>query len=298
MAEQLDAVHDTEAETPASSDYALVAQAIRYLEKEAVAQPSLAEVAEQIGVSPFHLQRVFTRWAGVSPKRFLQYLTVEHAKRLLDESRPVLDAAYAAGLSGPGRLHDLFVTVEAVTPGEYRTKGEGLAIRYGRHPSPFGDFLLATTERGVCALAFLDGDGWDAAAANLAARWPGAMLSEQPEVTQPLADRIFGQGQPDPMPDSVRPLALLLKGTNFQLKVWEALLRIPPGAVCTYGDIARMTGAPSAVRAVGGAIGANAIAYLIPCHRVIRSGGAIGGYRWGDIRKHAMLGWEAAHTAA
>jgi len=294
MTEQLDGVMDAEAGMLGSSDYELVAQAIRYLEGQATAQPSLADVAGHIGVSPFHLQRVFTRWAGVSPKRFLQYLTVEHAKRLLDESRPVLDAAYAAGLSGPGRLHDLFVTVEAVTPGEYRAKGEGLAIWYGRHESPFGDCLLAATERGVCGLSFLNGDRWDAALANLAERWPGAELSEQPEVTQPLADRIFGQAQPDP----ARPLALLLKGTNFQLKVWEALLRIPPGTVCTYGDIARITGAPSAVRAVGGAVGANAVAYLIPCHRVIRSSGAIGGYRWGDILKHAMLGWEAAHAAA
>lgn len=294
MTEQLDGVMDAEAGMLGSSDYELVAQAIRYLEGQATAQPSLADVAGHIGVSPFHLQRVFTRWAGVSPKRFLQYLTVEHAKRLLDESRPVLDAAYAAGLSGPGRLHDLFVTVEAVTPGEYRARGEGLAIWYGRHESPFGDCLLAATERGVCGLSFLNGGGWDAALANLAERWPGAELSEQPEVTQPLADRIFGQAQPDP----TRPLALLLKGTNFQLKVWEALLRIPPGTVCTYGDIARITGAPSAVRAVGGAVGANAVAYLIPCHRVIRSSGAIGGYRWGDIRKHAMLGWEAAHAAA
>lgn len=294
MVERMDAVIDAEAEMSGSSDYELVAQAIRYLEGQAATQPSLADVAGHIGVSPFHLQRVFTRWAGVSPKRFLQYLTLEHAKRLLDASRPVLDAAYEAGLSGPGRLHDLFVTVEAITPGEYRAKGEGLAIRYGRHHSPFGEILLAATERGVCALSFLNGDGWDAAVADLAKRWPEAKLSEQPEWTQPLADRIFGQGLPDPS----RPLALLLKGTNFQLKVWDALLRIPPGTVCTYGDIAQMAGAPRAVRAVGGAVGANAVAYLIPCHRVIRSSGAISGYRWGDTRKRAMLGWEAAHAAA
>lgn len=294
MVERMDALTDAMGEAVGSADYELVAQAIRYLEEHAAAQPSLADVAGQLGVSQFHLQRVFTRWAGVSPKRFVQYLTLEHAKRLLDESRPVLDAAYEAGLSGPGRLHDLFVTVEAVTPGEYRARGEGLTIRYGRHRTPFGECLLAATERGVCALSFLDSAGWDAAVADLAARWPEAHLSERPDLTQPLVDRIFAQGEPD----ANRPLAVLLKGTNFQLKVWEALLRIPPGTVCTYGDIARMAGTPHAVRAVGGAVGANAVAYLIPCHRVIRSSGAISGYRWGDTRKRAMLGWEAAHAAA
>ncbi len=290
--------------TTASADYALVAQAIAYVTEHAAAQPALAEIATGLGVSPFHLQRVFTRWAGVSPKRFLQFLTLEHAKRLLDESRPVLQAAFEAGLSGPGRLHDLFVTVEAVTPGEYRARGAGLEIAYGRHATPFGDCLLAATERGICALSFLDDcqegedHGWDAAQAGLAAAWPQATLHEQPDRTQPLAARIFAPQPHDRPGEADRPLALLLKGTNFQLKVWEALLRIPPGSAATYAEVAQALGAPSAARAVGGAVGANAIAYLIPCHRVIRSSGALTGYRWGDTRKRALLGWEAAHAGA
>ncbi len=243
-----------------------------------------------MGVSPFHLQRVFTRWAGISPKRFLQYLTLAHAKDLLAESKPVLEAAYDSGLSGPGRLHDLFVTVEAVTPGEYKAQGAGLRIQYGRHETPFGECLLAVTERGVCGLSFLNGDGWKGAVAELAARWPGAVLEERPETTGTAAARIFAGAQPD----SDRPLSLLLKGTNFQLKVWEALLQIPAGTVSTYGDVARAIESPSASRAVGGAVGENAIAYLIPCHRVIRSTGAVNDYRWGATRKRAMLGWESA----
>ncbi len=290
--------------TTASADYVLVAQAIAYVTEHAAAQPALAEIAAGLGVSPFHLQRVFTRWAGVSPKRFLQYLTLEHAKRLLDESRPVLEAAFEAGLSGPGRLHDLFVTVEAVTPGEYRARGAGLEIAYGRHTTPFGDCLLAVTERGICALSFLDDyqdgeeHGWDAALAALAAAWPQATLHEQPDRTQSLAARIFAPQPLDRPGEADRPLALLLKGTNFQLKVWEALLRIPPGSAATYAEVAQALGAPSAARAVGGAVGANAIAYLIPCHRVIRSSGAANGYRWGETRKRAMLGWEAARAGA
>lgn len=273
-----------------AADYQLVAQAIEYLDEERMAQPSLEDVAERMGVSPFHLQRVFTRWAGISPKRFLQYLTLEHAKALLAESRPVLDAAYSSGLSGPGRLHDLFVTVEAVTPGEYKAQGAGLTIEYGRHRTPFGECLLAVTERGVCALSFLNGNGWEDAVADLASRWPGATLEERSEVTGATADRIFTGVRAD----TDRPLALFLKGTNFQLKVWEALLRIPAGAVSTYADVARLVDSPKASRAVGNAVGGNCIAYLIPCHRVIRSSGAVSSYRWGATRKRVMLGWEAA----
>jgi AraC family transcriptional regulator of adaptative response/methylated-DNA-[protein]-cysteine methyltransferase len=273
-----------------AADYHLVAQAIEYLDQQQTAQPSLEDVAQHIGVSPFHMQRVFTRWAGISPKRFLQYLTLEHAKTLLAESQPVLEAAYAAGLSGPGRLHDLFVTVEAVTPGEYKAQGAGLAIAYGRHHTPFGECLVATTERGVCALSFLNGSGWDGAVADLAARWPGAVLTEQPEVTGVTAQRVFSGVRAD----ADRPLALFLKGTNFQLKVWEALLQIPVGAVSAYADVARLAGSPQASRAVGNAVAGNNIAYLIPCHRVIRSSGAVSSYRWGATRKRAILGWEAA----
>lgn len=273
-----------------SADYALVAEAIEYLDAQRMAQPTLEDVAASVGVSPFHLQRVFTRWAGISPKRFLQYLTLEHAKALLAESRPVLETAYDSGLSGPGRLHDLFVTVEAVTPGEYKAQGAGLRIDYGRHQTPFGKCLLAVTERGVCGLSFLNGDGWDEAVAELAERWPGAVLYERPEVTGPTATHIFSGIRSG----ADKPLSLFLKGTNFQLKVWEALLRIPAGAVSTYGEVAHLIGAPGASRAVGGALGDNAIAYLIPCHRVIRGSGAVSNYRWGETRKRAMLGWESA----
>lgn len=273
-----------------AADYALVARAIEYLGTRRAVQPSLEDVAAHVGVSPFHLQRVFSRWAGVSPKRFLQYLTLEHAKTLLAESRPVLEAAYDSGLSGPGRLHDLFVTVEAVTPGEYKAQGAGLRIDYGRHGTPFGDCLLAVTERGVCGLSFLNGGGWEQAVGDLRARWPGAALAERPEVTGPTAERIFSGARHGVQ----QPLSLFLKGTNFQLRVWEALLRIPAGSVSTYGDVARSLDAPSAGRAVGGAVGENSIAYLIPCHRVIRSSGAVSNYRWGETRKRAMLGWESA----
>lgn len=272
-------------------DYELVERAIRHLEENYQEQPSLEDLAAVVNVSPFHLQRVFARWAGISPKRFVQYLTVEHAKRVLTESRSVLEAAYDAGLSSPGRLHDLFVTVEAVTPGEYKQQGGGVKIAYGRHATPFGEALVATTERGVCALSFVNGGGWDGAVAELAQEWPEAELAERPEVTAPLAEAIFA----DVDDRARRPLPVVLKGTNFQIKVWEALLRIPAGAICSYADVAQAIGEPKAARAVGGALNANTIAYLIPCHRVIRSSGVVSDYRWGHTRKQAMLGWEAAH---
>lgn len=276
-----------------SSDYALVAQAIEYLEANRRRQPSLDELAQHLAVSPFHLQRLFTRWAGISPKRFVQYLTVEHAKQLLAASHSVLDTAYATGLSGPGRLHDLFVTVEAMTPGEYKEGGSGLTIGYAVHTGPFGDYLLAVTERGICGLTFLSAAGATAEIAALRARWPQATLSEAPAWTTPIAERIFAL---DTEPPAQPPLRLLLAGTNYQVKVWEALLRIPQGAVCTYADVAHAVGQPTAARAVGGAIGSNWIAYLIPCHRVIRKSGLVEEYRWGSTRKKAMLGWEAAHV--
>lgn len=280
-----------------ASDYELVAQAIRYLEQNFRAQPSLDDLAAALHVSPFHLQRVFTRWAGISPKRFLQYVTADYAKSQLGKSQNVLDAAYAAGLSGPGRLHDLLLAVEAVTPGEYKQAGAGLTIHYGRHATPFGECLLAVTPRGVCALNFLDVDhSWEAAEAALAAAWPEAKLINDSSVTAATAARIFALHQEQPSQDAANaaPLRLLVKGTNFQLKVWEALLRIPAGTVCTYSDVARAIGNPKATRAVGSALGANAIAYLIPCHRVIRQSGALSDYRWGATRKRALIGWEAA----
>ena len=274
-----------------SDDYMLVAQAIRYLGQNFQEQPALDELAATLHISPFHLQRVFSRWAGISPKRFLQFLTVDYAKSRLQAAQSVLDATYDAGLSSPGRLHDLFVTLEAVTRGEYKSGGAGLTIRVGQHSTPFGECLLATTTRGIVALNFLDPDNsWEDALGALHHTWPAATIVIDPVATAPQAKRIFAlQG------NDLSPLRILVKGTNFQVKVWEALLRIPHGAVCTYADIARTIQNPAAVRAVGGAVGANAVAYLIPCHRVIRQGGVVSDYRWGATRKRAMIGWEAAH---
>jgi AraC family transcriptional regulator of adaptative response/methylated-DNA-[protein]-cysteine methyltransferase len=277
-----------------AADYALVAEAIAYLEEHFQEQPSLDALAAHLHLSPFYLQRLFTRWAGISPKRFLQFLTVDYAKRLLAESSSVLDTAYAAGLSGPGRLHDLFVTLEAVTPGEYKEQGAGLEIVYGRQATPFGEALLAATPRGICALNFLNGGRqgltWEEAVLALQLEWPAAALHEEPAATAALAEAIFDSTGKTEQP----PLRLLVKGTNFQVKVWSALLRVPVGAVCTYAGLARAIDQPGAARAVGSAVGANPVAYLIPCHRVIRAGGLVRDYRWGATRKKAMLGWEAA----
>ncbi|MCL4861789.1 MAG: methylated-DNA--[protein]-cysteine S-methyltransferase [Caldilineaceae bacterium] len=273
-----------------ATDYERVAEAIHFLEANYRAQPDLDDLAAHLHLSPFHLQRLFTRWAGISPKRFVQFLTAEHAKQRLAESHNVLDAAYDAGLSGPGRLHDLLIATEAMTPGEVKSGGAGLTIRYGRHATPFGDCLLAATERGICKLAFLQDEDWAAAVNELHAQWPGAQRVEDPAYTQPLVDTIF---PPQPGQGEMR-LKLLLRGTNFQIKVWEALLRIPFGAVCTYEDVAQAIDQPGAARAVGGAVGGNNIAYLIPCHRVIRKQGIIQDYHWGPTRKKAILAWESA----
>lgn len=272
-------------------DYERIARAIGYLRRHAAEQPDLAAMARYLHLSEHHFQRLFTRWAGVSPKRFLQYLTVEDAKARLSSPVSVLDLAGAIGLSGPGRLHDLFVTLEALSPGEYKSGGAGLAIRYGVHDSPFGPALVAASARGVCGLHFLDGGG--SAAALLRASWPRATLREDRAGTALLAGRIFAPLASRPG----APLALLVRGSNFQLKVWRALLELPAGAISTYGAIAKRIGAPDAARAVGGAIGANPIAWLIPCHRVIRESGELSSYRWGVERKAAMLGWEAARSA-
>ncbi|MDX1501868.1 MAG: methylated-DNA--[protein]-cysteine S-methyltransferase [Thermoanaerobaculia bacterium] len=268
------------------NDYERIRTAIEYIAAEAPRQPGLEEVAARLALSPFHCQRLFRRWAGVSPKRFLQVLTVEHAKRLLDDSASVLDAALETGLSGPGRLHDHFVTLEALSPGEYKRRGEGLAIRWGTTPSPFGDALLGATDRGVCALAFPPHG--DAGPAWLADQWPGADLVEDPAAVEPAAREIFGGGR----------VRLFARGTNFQVQVWRALLRIPSGQVASYASVAQAVGRPRAVRAVGSAVGANRVAFLIPCHRVIRSAGGLGGYRWGTDRKRALLAWEAARATA
>ena len=242
-----------------------------------------------MGMSPFHFQRLFTRWAGISPKRFSQVLALEFAKEKLRDSRNLIDATYDAGLSSGGRLHDLFVTLDAVTPGEFREDGSGLRISAGFHESPFGEALVATTERGVCALTFHEGNR-RAALRELAARWPLGTIEERPRVTAPVASRIFAALEVRD-PEGLVPLGLLVRGTNFQVKVWRALLQIPVGSVATYEDIAAAIGAPSAVRAGGTAIGRNrSLSSFL--HRVIRTTGALGGYR-GDYRaKRAMLAWE------
>lgn len=277
---------------PDSDAYARVAEAIRYLGVNFQHQPSLEELAAHLGLSPYYLQRLFSRWAGISPKRFIQFLTVEHAKQALAQAHSVLDASWESGLSGPGRLHDLFITVEAVTPGEYKSGGRGLRIAYGIHPSPFGPCLLAVTGRGICGLAFVD-RGAEVEVGELRARWPAAALVEDREQTAAVMARVFPPGGGL----ARQPLHLLLKGTNFQVKVWEALLRIAPGALRSYEDVAQAVGHPTAARAVGGAVGANRIGYLIPCHRVIRKSGIVTDYYWGPVRKRAMIGWEAAHTS-
>jgi AraC family transcriptional regulator of adaptative response/methylated-DNA-[protein]-cysteine methyltransferase len=271
-----------------NSDYLRIEQAIRYLEAHFLRQPDLSDIAASVGLSPFHFQRLFRRWAGISPKRFAQYLTADYATRLLRDSHTVLETSLAAGLSGAGRLHDLMINIHGMSPGELRRGGSGLTLRYGVHDSPFGQCLLAVTARGVCGLTFLT-DGLAPAVAELAQRWPHAQLVKSARVTRPVFERIFPQRRGE----SPRNLDLYIPGTNFQIKVWEALLRIPAGAVTTYGEIAAAIHAPRAARAVGSAIGSNPVAYLIPCHRVIRATGTLGDYHWGRARKHSMLAWEA-----
>lgn len=273
------------------SDYARVKEAIRFLQDNAACQPTLQDVADAVGQSPFHLQRVFRRWAGISPKRFLQFLTVEHAKERLRESASVLETTWDTGLSSPGRLHDLFVAAEAVTPGEYKRGGEGVRIRYGFHATSFGEALVGISERGICALQFCDEGGRDAARERLRSDWPGAELEESSESTTASAEQALSF-----LRDGGEPPLLHLRGTNFQLKVWRALLEVPAGAAVSYGSLARRVG--GSPRAVGNAVGANRIALLIPCHRVLRGDGTMGGYRWGAERKAALVGWESARREA
>jgi AraC family transcriptional regulator, regulatory protein of adaptative response / methylated-DNA-[protein]-cysteine methyltransferase len=274
-----------------AEDYQRIEQAIRYLEENFLEQPNLSATASSIGLSEFHFQRLFTRWVGISPKRFLQFLTKEHAKNLLRQPVDLLEATYASGLSSPSRLHDLFVACEAVTPGEYKNHGAGLTIQYGFHQTPFGECLLARTARGICALAFVDGGGRQPALKDLSLKWRQARLEEDPAATAPLVANIF-----QPSDQRTGKLSLLLNGTNFQIKVWEALLRIPSGSVVTYEDIALSIGMPRAARAVSNAVANNPVAVLIPCHRVIRKDGAFGGYHYGTARKKALLGWEMAQA--
>lgn len=275
-----------------SLDYQRIEQAIIFLEKNFHHQPTLKEIADSVYVSEYHFQRLFSSWVGISPKRFLQYLTKEYAKRLLKESRNVLDVSFETGLSSPGRLHDLFVNCEAVTPGEFKDQGEGLRIEYGIHPTPFGDILLATTARGICWLSFVKKEGPEQEIQNLQKSWPEGELCENASETKKLANRVFAisyNGSSKP-----QSFNLFLKGTNFQIKVWEALLKIPAGQVVSYEDVAAYIGKPKAVRAVANAVGSNPIPFIIPCHRVIRKIGEFGGYAGGTARKKALLGWEAA----
>ncbi len=289
----------------ASHDYARVEQAIRYLEEHFREQPSLDDIAASVHLSKYHFQRLFKRWAGVSPTQFMHYLTVDYAKERLANSESVYDASLDAGLSSAGRLHDLFITFEAMTPGEYKRLGEGVTIQYGFHDTPFGRCLLATTPKGVCALRFLAGPGAEdangkavgpteaAALEELTTEWSQATFVEDSQVTRAIARRIFA---PDLEKDR-RPFHLLLKGTNFQVQVWQALLAIPPGNVVSYQDVAEHIGRPTASRAIAGAVARNPVGYLIPCHRVINKSGRTHGYRWGASRKKAILGWEASRQA-
>jgi len=278
-------------------DYDLVRRAIAYLSTHWEAQPGLEELAQHLDLSPAHAQRLFKRWCGLSPKEFVQAVTVDHARSLLKGSASVLDAAHEVGLSGASRLHDLFVDHEAMTPGDYKRRGEGLEIAYGCHETPFGEALLLATERGVAGLAFVDEDKGQTrseALADMTGRWPRARFVEAPERTAPLAAQIF---DPDAW-SAERPVRLVLIGTDFEVRVWEALLRIPMGRAVTYADIARHLGQPTAARAVGTAVGRNPISFVVPCHRVLRGDGQLGGYHWGLTRKRALIGWETGRVAA
>ena len=268
-----------------TADYSRIEKAIRYLDRDLSTAPSLAQVAAHVGLSESHFQRMFTRWAGISPKRFVQHRTAEVVKRLLRERRPVLEATYEAGLSGPGRLYDLVVNAEAVTPGELQRGGMGVTVRYGFHPTPFGECLIATTSRGICHLAFVAPVSREDALERLDHDWPLAHLVADQDATRSVAAEAF----PPPGSSKIPSLALHVKGTNFQLKVWRALLEIPAGTVTTYGALAIAVGDPKASRAVGTAVGSNPVSYLIPCHRVIRASGELGGYAWGVERKKVML---------
>jgi AraC family transcriptional regulator of adaptative response/methylated-DNA-[protein]-cysteine methyltransferase len=275
-----------------SKDYSRIEKAIHFLEENFQYQPSLQQVAQNINVSEFHFHRIFQRWTGISPKRFLQYLTKEYAKKLLKDSN-VLDVSYAAGLSAPSRLHDLFVNCEAMSPGEYKQKAKGLTIDYGFHPTPFGECFIALTDRGLCNLSFIGKANRKIFLEDFRKTWKNAKLNWNQNKTGNYVKQIFLSRRSK---KTEVPINVLCKGTNFQIKVWEALLKIPSGNVVTYKTIAQMIGHPKAVRAVGTAVGENPIAYLIPCHRVIRGEGILGGYRWGTTRKRAILGMEAVHN--
>jgi AraC family transcriptional regulator of adaptative response/methylated-DNA-[protein]-cysteine methyltransferase len=281
-------------ETDIAGDYQIVRRAIELISENWREQPELEELALAVGRSPTQLQKIFTRWAGLSPKAFLQAVTLDHARRLLNEPIPILEASYELGLSGPGRLHDLFVTHEAMSPGVYKARGEGLILRYGFHDSPFGQALVMATDRGLAGLAFCDPGGERAALDDMKGRWPRARYVEDKPATASLAARSF---------DPARwraddPLRVVMIGTDFEIRVWEGLLAIPLGKTTTYSTVARKIGAANAPRAVGRAVGRNPLSFVVPCHRVVGKSGALTGYHWGLTRKRAMLGWEAGISAA
>jgi AraC family transcriptional regulator of adaptative response/methylated-DNA-[protein]-cysteine methyltransferase len=276
-----------------SDDYDVVRQVIEYVTENWRDQPSLEAIAARVRMEPTRMQKLFTRWAGLSPKAFLQAITLDHARALLEQSATVLDTTYEVGLSGPSRLHDLFVTHEAVTPGAYRARGEGLTIRYGFHPSPFGTALVMATEYGLAGLAFADEGQEQASLADMMRRWPRAEYVEDSAATAPLAGRIFNPEKWRPE----TPLRVVLIGTDFEVRVWETLLKVPVGCATTYSDVARRIERPSAARAVGAAVGKNPISFVVPCHRVLGRSGDLTGYHWGLTRKRAILGWEAGVTA-
>ena len=272
--------------------YGLIAIAIAFIRQNHLQQPDLTAIAKQVHLSESHFQRLFTKWAGISPKRFLQYLTVEYAKSKITETRNLLELTEDVGLSSSGRLHDLFVNLEAMSPQEFKSGGVGLKICYGIHESMFGNCLIATTSRGICNLHFLDAMDNQTAALLLRKEWAKAEIISDRQVTQEISDRLFSH-IPNPIAANQSPLVLYVKGTNFQIQVWRALLQVPFGGITTYQGIARSIGRPTAARAIGNAVGRNPISYIIPCHRVIRESGELGGYRWGLERKTALLGWEA-----
>jgi AraC family transcriptional regulator of adaptative response/methylated-DNA-[protein]-cysteine methyltransferase len=277
----------------AAHDYDMVRRSLAFLTENWRDQPSLDELAERSGVSAQHLQRLFTRWAGLSPKAFLQAITLDHARELLRDSASILDTAYEVGLSGPGRLHDLFVTHEGMSPGFYKAKGRGLTISYGFHDCPFGRALVMTTPMGLCGLAFADPGEEAAVLADMQSRWPEATYVEDRTATAPVAARIFNPEAWSPD----QPLRVVFIGSDFEIRVWETLLRIPLGKATSYSDIAAHLDKPSAARAVGTAVGKNPISFVVPCHRVLGKSGGLCGYHWGLTRKRAILGWEAGVAA-
>ena len=278
--------------SPSGSDYRTVSRVIEKLSLDYRDQPSLDALAAEVGETPTGLQKLFTRWAGLSPKAFLQAVTLDHARRLLDEGAPILDASLELGLSGPGRLHDLFATHEALSPGDYKTRGAGIDIFWGIHASPFGQALVMATSRGLCGIAFCDEGEEQVAFDDMAGRWPNARFVPDTGRTTPLAVRIFDptRWQPD------QPLRVVMIGTDFQIRVWEALMRIPLNHAASYSQIASAIGKPKASRAVGAAVGANPVSFVVPCHRALGKSGALTGYHWGLTRKRAMLGWEAGQA--